>query len=280
MMIRSALTGATRAGLVGALLGATGILAVPAPAHAWGPVAHQEVTSRAIDILPKGVKSFYKDHRLEMPSLAPEASPPDEGTERRFAVDRLVPFPFTDLPHTEDALKARFGDEAAEVGRLPWLIHESYDRLVEAFRSRDKTRILSESDVIAGLVADIHNPLALTDNADGQKTGQHGLWARFSIRFPESLKKGLKLDLDTAHLLDDPREHVFSTINGVYVWADNLMYLEELARRGKGGYTEIYYESLALRAGPLLRERLARATDDVASYWYTAWTTAGRPVLE
>jgi hypothetical protein len=264
------------AGLIGLVV----ILGAPTAAHAWGPVAHQEVTTRAIDILPKGLKSFYKDHRFEIPTLSPEASLPDEGTERRFAVDRLAPFPFADLPHTEDGLKAMYGDAAAGVGRLPWLIHESYDRLVEAFRAKDKDRILAESDVLAGLVADIHNPLALTDNADGQKTGQHGLWARFSIRFPESLKNGLKLDLDTSHLLDDPKEYVFGMVNAVYVWADNLMYLEELARRGKGGYTEIYYESLALRAGPLLRERLARATDDVASYWYTAWTAAGRPELK
>jgi hypothetical protein len=40
---------------------------------------------------------------------------------------------------------------------------------VEAFRAKDKARILAESDTLATLVTDLHNPLALTDNTDGQE---------------------------------------------------------------------------------------------------------------
>jgi hypothetical protein len=248
-------------------------------AGAWGPTVHQAVTLRAIDTLPKGLKPFYKDHRLEMPTLAPDASPTEEGLERRFAVDRLMPFPFSDLPHREAEMKERFGENGVAVGRLPWLIHQSYERLVEAFRAKDKARILSESDTLAGLVTDLHNPLALTDNADGQKTAQHGLWVRFTLKLPDAMGKGLDLNPDAAHLLDDPKGYVFSMINGTYVWLDNLLYQEELARRGQSGYTEIYYEALGQRAGSLLRARLSQATGDAGSYWYTAWTAAGRPAL-
>jgi hypothetical protein len=67
---------------------------------------------------------------------------------------------------------------------------------------------------------------------------------------------------------------------GTYVWLDNTLYLEELARRGKSGYGDPYFEDLARRVGPILRERLARAAEDAGSYWYTAWTVAGRPELK
>jgi hypothetical protein len=256
------------------------VAAAASPALAWGPVAHQEVTAHAIETLPKGIKPFYKAHRLEIPVLSPEGNAPDEGTERRFMVDRLMPFPFADLPRSEKALNDKFGEAASEVGRLPWLIEESYARLVEAFKQGDKEKILTESDVIAGLVTDLHNPLALTENSDGQKTGQHGLWVRFSTRLPEVMQKRIKLSTDAAHLLDDPKEYVFSMVNATYIWLDNLLYDDELARRGKSGYTEIYYESFELRAGELLRGRLGRAAGDVGSYWYTAWTAAGRPELK
>jgi hypothetical protein len=115
------------------------------PALAWGPVAHQAVLVKAIDTLPGGLKTFYRNHRLELPSLSPDAEPgqAEEGPERRFAVDRLLPFPFQDLPRTEAALKARFGDEATQVGRLPWLIQAGYLKLVEAFKAGDKARILA-----------------------------------------------------------------------------------------------------------------------------------------
>jgi hypothetical protein len=263
----------------GAALAATVVLAGP-EARAWGPVAHQAVNDNAIDTLPKGLKPFYKAHRLEMPSLSPEATIPEEGLDRRFAADRLMPFPFADMPQSEAEIKSKLGEAGEKAGRLPWLIEESYQRLVDAFKAGDKNRILSESDQLAGLVADLHNPLALTDNADGQKTEQHGLWARFSIRLPEAMQKRLKLDPDAAHFLDDPRRYLFAMINDTYVWLDNLLYQEDLAHRGQSGYTELYYEAFEQRARGILRDRLSRAAGDVGSYWYTAWTAAGRPELK
>jgi hypothetical protein len=257
-------------------------LVISTPAWAWGPVAHQAVLIKAIDTLPNPLKAFYKLHRLELPTLAPDSETPatEEGPERRFAVDRLLPFPFLDLPRSESEMKARFGEEAARAGRLPWLILESYARLVEAFKGGDKARILSESDALAALVADLKNPLALTDNADGQKTGQHGLFVRFSARLPEAMERRLKLSPEAARYLDDPKEYVFGMIAATYIWIDNILYQEALAKRGKSGYTEIYYESFELRCGEILRGRLSEATADAGSYWYTAWTVAGKPELK
>jgi hypothetical protein len=251
------------------------------PARAWGPLIHQRVTSEAIETLPKGLKPFYKAHRLEMPSLAIDSEPPgDESTDRRFTLDRFLPFPFADIPRTEAALKAKYGDDAAKAGRLPWLIQESYARLVEAYRSEDKGKILTESDTLAGYVADLHNPLALSENFDGQKTGQHGLWVRFSTKLSEAMDKKLNFGGETARLVDDPKGYVFSMITQTYIWLDNLLYLEDLAKRGQSGYTELYYEMLAQKVGPLMKGRLEEATTDAGSYWYTAWTAAGRPELK
>ena len=263
-------------------LALAGVLAGPAaaPARAWSTPVHQAVTEKAIGTLPKPLKAFYEAHRLEIPSLGPEAELPGEGVERRFALDHLQPFPFADLPRTEAALRDAFGDSGKDVGRLPWLILESHQRLVEAFRSGDKTRILAESDLLSQLVADLHNPLALSDNSDGQKTDQHGLWVRFTIKLPEAMRNRLKLDPDAAHLLDQPQAFVFSMINATYVWLDNLLYEEELAKRGKSGYGEIYFDDLAVRVGPLLRQLLSQAAGHAGSYWYTAWTEAGRPDLK
>lgn len=252
----------------------------PGAAWAWGPAAQQAVVSRAIDTLPKGLKPFYKAHRLEMPSLALEPSFPEDSPERRFAVDRLMPWPFADLPHTEKEMKARYGDQATAIGRLPWLLQDSYAQLVAAFKSGDKVKILTESDVLALFVAEIHNPLALTDNADGQKTGQHGLWIRSSVKLVEAMKDRLKVEPDAARYLDDPDEYVFSMIEASYVWLDNLLYADMLARKGKAGYGEIFFESFEMRGGRNIADRLSRAAEDAGSYWYTAWTAAGRPELK
>ena len=243
-------------------------------------LAHQVTVSAAIDSLPKQLKAFYKAHRMEMPSLALEPEFPVRGPERRFLVDRLLPFPFRELPRTEAEVRAKFGDKAEGIGRLPWMIQESYARLLEAMKAGDKEKILTESDVLGGLVVDMHSALNLTDNYDGQKTGQHGLWVRLVEKLPQAMGKDLRVSSDAANYLDNPKEYVFSMMLGTYVWLDNTLYLEELARRGKSGYGDPYFEDLARRVGPILRERLARAAEDAGSYWYTAWTVAGRPELK
>lgn len=255
-------------------------LTLAGPAWGWGPVAQQAVTLRAIDTLPRGLKEFYHAHRFELPTLALEGTPPADGPEERFGIDRLAPFPFSDVPVAEDAFKARFGEEAGRVGRLPWLAQESYARLVEAFKAGEKTPILNESDTLARLVAQLDNPLALAENADGQKTGQHGLWVRFTVRLPEAMEKRLKLDAEAAAYVDEPKRYMFAIAAGTYVWLDNLLYEEELAKRGQAGYTELYYEAFEKRVGGLLRLRLGHAATDVGSYWYTAWQAAGRPALK
>jgi len=243
-------------------------------------LAHQVSALAAIDSLPKQLKSFYKAHRAEMPSLALEPEFPIRGPERRFLVDRLMPFPFRDLPRSETEIKSRFGEKAEGIGRLPWLIQESYARLVENFKAGDKEKILAESDVLVGLVVDMHSPLNLTDNFDGQKTGQHGLSVRLMEKLPQAMGGDLKASADAANYLDNPKEYVFSMMLGTYVWLDNVLYLEELARRGKTGYGDPYFEDLARKVGPILQMHLARAAEDAGSYWYTAWTVAGRPELK
>jgi hypothetical protein len=245
-------------------------------------LAHQVVAAAAIETLPKQIKGFYKSHRAEMPSLALEPEFPIRGPERRFLVDKLLPFPFADLPRSEAALKAKYADKAQGVGRLPWLIQESYARLVDAMKVPDKEKILAESDVLAGLIVDLRSPLNLTENYDGQNTGQHGLWVRIVEKLPQAVGKDLtKISPDAANFLDNPKEYVFSIMLGSYVWLDNILYLEELARRGKTGYGDPYYEDLARRVGPILRDHvLSPAAEDAGSYWYTAWTVAGRPELK
>lgn len=262
-----------------AAVSAAAVLFAAAPAAAWGPHVHQRVTSEAIDTLPKELRAFYRAHRLEMPSLAVDAAPAEDTPERRFALDAHGPFPFAEVPRTEAALPASAKGEAG-AGRLPWLVLEAYGRLVDAYRSGDKAKILAESDLLAGYVADLSNPLALTQNFDGQKTAQHGLWVRYSVKLPEAMDKRLKLSPEAARFFDDPKAQVFAIMSGSYVWLDNLLYEEELARRGQSGYGELYYEAFEARAGALLRARLSHAATDAGSYWYTAWTAAGRPELK
>jgi hypothetical protein len=281
MNLRKALKTLMAVGTAAALLGTQPASAQPPDARGeLRELSHRLVVEEAIDVLPKPLKEYYEDHQAEIPSQALEPVFPERSPDRRFLVDTLLPFPFRELPRSEDALESKFGQDAENVGRLPWLIHESYDRLLEAFRAGDKARILAESDELAGFVVDLNSPLNLTGNFDGQETGQHGLWLRVTERLPQAMAGDLDLSADAANFLDQPKEYVFSVMLESYIWVDNILYLDALARRGKQSYSAPFFDDFARRAGPILEERLSHAAEDASSYWYTAWTEAGRPELK
>ena len=253
------------------------IALLPVSSHAWSDAVYRLVIRKAIDTLPKAQKKFFEDHRYEMPSLTPDEDPPVRPEGRRFALDLVGAFPFIDVPQDEDAVKSKA--DLRRVGRLPFLLLEAHTRLVDAFKSGDKERILQEADAVAILAADLNNPLALAENFDGQKTDQPGLQKRFAAQLAETMEGRLKLNPEAARLLENPRDYTFGAMGRNRVWVDNILYADRLAYRGKSSYGGAYFEALELRSGRLLSEILSNAAADVGSFWYTAWTEAGRPAL-
>lgn len=253
------------------------LVLLPGSSFAWSDAVYRLVLRKAIDTLPKGEKKFFEEHRFELPTLVPDDDPPVRPDGRRFAIDLLGTFPFNDLPREEEGVKAK-GDPKV-IGRLPFLLLEAHTRLIDAFKSGDKTRILEAADAVAILAADLNNPLGFSENYDGQKTDQPGLSKRFTSQLAEAMEGRLKINPEAARLLDNPRDYVFGSMVRNHVWVDNILYYDSLAHRGKSSYSGPYMEAFELRAGRLLGEILSDAAADVGSFWYTAWTAAGRPEL-
>ena len=121
-------------------------------------------------------------------------------------------------------------------------------------KAGDKAKILAESDVLGGLVVDLHTPLNLTENFDGQKTGQHGLWVRLVEKLPQAIGKDLKVSPDAARYLDNPKEYVFSML-GPPTSGSTTSCTWRSWPGAASGYGDPYFEALARRLGPILRER-------------------------
>ena len=253
------------------------LMLLPGSSFAWSDAVYRLVLRKAIDTLPKAQKKYFEDHKYELPSLTPDEDPPVRPDGRRFAIDLLGRFPFGEIPRDEAGVKAKA--DPALVGRLPFLLLAAQSSLVEAFKSGDKEKILAAADAVAILAADLNNPLVLSENFDGQKTDQPGLSKRFASQLAESMEGRLKLNPEAARLLESPRDYIFGTMVRNHVWVDNILYADSLAHRGKSSYGGPFFEALELRAGRLLGEVLSNAAADVGSFWYTAWTEAGRPEM-
>ena len=252
--------------------------AVAKEAFAWSDDGVRLFMEKAIDALDNPLKDFYEDRELE---LVEKASDPTVFPPRLlFEVDRLEPFPFVDLPTDRKRAIRKYGEEAIEeAGDLPWRLIESYNALVEAFRSSDFDAAMMHSAEIAHFVGAMYVPVNVSMNGDGEPTGQHGLRERFDSRLLEVYAREVDVKTPTAFFLDHPEDYAISVPRKSYIWVDNLLYFDYIARMGVKSYDRFYYEGMWLRAEPLLEQLLSSAALDTASFWYTAWVSARRPDL-
>lgn len=245
---------------------------------AWGDVAHRLVAESAIKVLPNPLKNFYEDResylmeRIEADSMgAPRLT---------FEVDLLEPFPFDDLSLDRDSAIEKYGDEKIkEVGDLPWRLIESYQKLMQAFEEVDLEAIDLHSAEIVLYLDDLHQPLNVSKYGDGALTGQDGFRSRLESRLLEIYGNDLDVEAAAAVYLDSPDRYLISVLVRSFVWMDNLLLIDYFSSQGTTSYDRFYYEGLWLRAEDIVNERLSDASKDAASYWYTAWTNAGKPEL-
>jgi hypothetical protein len=201
-----------------------------------------------------------------------------------FDLDELDRFPFRNIPRNYEKALAKYGRERLkEAGLLPWRIAELYARLVQAMRESDWKRVPLFAAHLGHYVADGHQPLHTTTNYDGQLTGNQGIHKRFEhemIRRHLGQYQDLAAFTQRAQRTADPVGFTFDFLIDSYVWVDNLLRADTLARLGVHGYHDAYYAALYVFAGKLAKLSMAQAATDLGSLWYSAWIEAGQPKVE
>jgi hypothetical protein len=60
---------------------------------------------------------------------------------------------------------------------------------------------------------------------------------------------------------------------------ESILLADRHAKKGLSSYTDEYYDRFYNLMAPALIKQLSDASTDVGSYWLTAWTNAGKPLL-
>ena len=260
-------------------------LACTGSALAWGPVAHDIVTTWAIQTLPPEIRSFFENNRQFM---VEHANDPDElmKTDRYermrhyIYLDKYGTFPYLTLSHEYAQAKGKIASwTIIRNGVLPWQIGEFSLRLTKAMKAEDWAEVKLDAAALAHYLADAHDPLHTTQNFDGQMTLQTGLSARFDINLVDHYSKFFIMHPESAEKIDDPTEYAFQTCLASNVWANLILWSDLRAREGLTDYTDEYYDRFYNRVGPTVVHEINEAAHDAGSYWYTAWLNAGRPQL-
>lgn len=265
----------------------------PTPAFAWGSAAHRFIMSRAIDLLPPGLKPFFAHYRDQIVTRVIDPDTwrlvgwkDDPNHFLDFGARELGAYPFNDLPREYGAALDKFGRATLDnLGTLPWRYAEEFGNLRRAFEDFKRDSAYAPSNVVlfapvaAHYIQDAHQPLHASNNYDGQLTGNTGIHARFERELFERFESRLHVTPAAPIAARNPRDEAFTVLLASYQLVEPLLKADSDAVAGKDVYDDEYYEKFFAHVQPTLEKRLADSIAATAGLIVGAWDAAGRPAL-
>jgi hypothetical protein len=219
-----------------------------------------------------------------------------EAPRHFFDADRYGKKPFEVMPKKwKDAVIKYSKDTIIKYGTVPWTIQYQYYRLVRAFKAHDTTAILNASAYLGHYIADAHVPLHLTQNYNGQLTGQTGIHALWESRLPELFADHYNYYVGKARYIENPLNEAFRICRTTYKGVDTVLRFErilnktypqdkkyELVQHGKkqvNDYSAAYSHAYHKMLKGMVARQMRSSILSVGSFWYSAWVDAGQPDL-
>lgn len=278
------------------------LIILPQRAGAWGFWAHQRINRIAVFLLPPEMMNLYKEnidfiteHAVD-PDKRRYASP-DEAPRHYIDLDHYCTYPCKDFPRRwDDAVATYTEDTLKAYGTVPWHIQLMMYRLTDAFKAKDKGKILRLSADLGHYIADANVPLHTTENYNGQLTNQHGIHAFWESRIPELFGEDYDYFIGKADFVAKPSERIWNTILESHKALDSVLGFELKMREQFPGdqkfsfetrgqttvktQSEAYAKAYSQMMDGMVERRMRSSIKMVADIWYTCWVNAGAPNLQ
>ena len=260
------------------------LLAVPRPLDAWDNTGQRLILSKAVDALPFPLRAYFERNERALVQLASDTSQWGDINPNPQSfylhLDKYGSYPFAELPRDQNAAVRKFKRRTVNAnGTLPWTIGSYSLQLEEAFREQRWDDVKLYSAILARYVAEAHDPFNTTSDAISERSGQAGVAGRYTRTLVRRYRMFFIIRPSGAYPLADPTAQAFGMVIEANTWVDNILLADAQARSGKTDYDSEYYDDFYGSVGAILLRQLTSASNDVSSYWYTAWVNAGRPPL-
>jgi hypothetical protein len=252
------------------------LAALPAaPALAWWGQGHEYITESAVQHLPLPLRGFFAANVAEVAGRS-GGEPPGS---HYIDIDYYPEFHAGTFPRDRNALVAIYGSSVVNSnGTGPWTYVNHVNNLSLAMAAADTPAqwraLLPTAAAMAHYIEDLHNPLHLTLNYNGQLTGNFGIHGRYEGEMIERHLDELTIAAATAVYLPSPLDFVFDGIDAHYPRVAEIIAADDLAG---GTYNTAYYDAMWAETGEFTHDLFQQASLAVASSWYTAWINAGSP---
>lgn len=256
-------------------------------AFGWGGNGHRFINRNAVYHLPGQMLLFIQDSSF----FAQHASDADgrvnsndtsmyaEGPRHYLDIDDYPDF--HNLPHSMDTLIALYGwERVKDNGTLPWATQWNLDSLVNQLRRGDWSRAYLTAADIGHYGGDAQQPLHNTRNYNGQYSNNYGIHSRYESSMINTYLGQLYIIPDSVQYIADRADFIFNYILHSNSLVDTVLHGDTYAKaasgwNGSGTPPASYYTALWSYTGAMTLAQIQRATEVVASLWYTAWVDAG-----
>ena len=246
----------------------------------WGWGTHRFINNAAVDRLPAAM-SFFQDHRdyLTEHSVDPDQSwDPNPGFYHYIDIDVFDEFFDGTLPHSYAGMIAMYGLNAVQdAGVVPWVIEwwlADLTTLMEAGNWDQAWQVAAE---LGHYVADSHQAFHLTENYNGQMTGNYGIHSRYETELMNRHLDTIDLPDSTGSYWGNPIDSIMAYIEDIYPVVALVLTADDQAYAVDPNHGTTYYNMMWTAVGDTTVWTVNRAAVDLASLWYTAWINAGSP---
>jgi hypothetical protein len=244
----------------------------------WGWEVHRYINEKAVDYLPAEMafwadqKSFLREHGVD----------PDQddnpGYYHYIDIDRYPEFANGTLPHEWQDMISQYGyNTVLDNGTVPWVIEQWSDSLTHLMQRGEWNAAWQVAAELGHYVADSHQALHLTENYNGQLTGNYGIHSRYETQMTTPYLPLLSLPTGEAQYWQSTLDSVFAWIDVIYPYVNDIMNADDAAYSIDPSYGSAYYTKLWQLLEYQTTDAIHRAIVDLASVWYTAWVNAGSP---
>ena len=300
------LTHLSRRGLAAVVvLGAAGVVVVPAAVFAWGDAGHRITGEAAARALPPSAPAFLRNAARQLAYLNPEPdrwrdrteSTIDPALDRATAPEHFIDMELVPPAALAGALRARdrfafldtiaaAGAKGSVMGLLPFKMLEMSEQLRIDFRNWRaapdslkpwiEQRIIDDAGILGHYVADGSNPLHTTVHYNGWTGANPNGYAtdtRTHARFESNyVSANIKLADVTSRM--DTVARVFPDMRAAIIdyLRESNAHVEELYRLDKAHTFDA--TTTAPEDKAFVVDRLAAGARMLRDLWWTAWVTS------
>jgi len=253
----------------------------------WGEEGHKLITRKSIETLPAELNVFKDWKELLMNrSIDPDKRrdfDESEGPKHYIDIDFYKEFRQGMMIKEREELIKIYGDSTVlAMGILPWITLETFEKLVKAFKEKNKELLLRYISDLAHYVEDGHQPMHTIINYDGQLSGQEGIHYRYESKMIDMYLDDLNDSFDSCIIryVPNPLDFIFDYITAANSFSDLLFSADNFAFQQSGSRESAdYYRLFWFKTKYITAVQFQAASCNLASLIYSAWIEAGKPAV-